>query len=230
MSESSPRHAPPGPPSVPADAERGAPGAGTRVPRQERGQRRIDEILDAAAGLIGEVGTEAVTVQALAARAGASKGSMYHFFPDRESVFLALAERHVDALRACLASARDTRGAAVAAGTVDDAVEAFLRPVHEYVDQHPDLPRMMSEPASLQRLAAQRDTLSALVEGHAEWIVRARHPGLACEQVALVAATLLAVSSAMRGERVTARTSGPDAARLETRRVLRAYLQSYEDG
>ena len=74
--------------------------ARTRVPRQERGRRRIDEILDAAAALIGEVGAEAVTVQALAARAGASKGSMYHFFPDRESVFLALAERHIGALRA----------------------------------------------------------------------------------------------------------------------------------
>src|SRR5215216_5613088 len=103
------------------DADQQGPPS-TRVPRQERGRRRIDEILDAAAALIGEVGAEAVTVQALAARAGASKGSMYHFFPDRESVFLALAERHIDALRASLAAAREARADAVAAGSVDDAV------------------------------------------------------------------------------------------------------------
>jgi AcrR family transcriptional regulator len=198
------------------------------VPRQERGQRRIDAILDAAAALIGEVGAEAVTVQALAARAGASKGSMYHFFPDRESVFLALAERHVDALRATLAAAREARSPAVAAGTAADAAEAFLRPVYAYVDEHPDLPRMLAEPASLQRLAAQRAALHSLVEDHAASVVRARNPGLGPGQVSLVAAAMVAVMSAMRGDRVSGRADGPDVARRETHRILRAYLQSYE--
>jgi AcrR family transcriptional regulator len=219
------------PSTTAADAEPGpasAAPAGTRVPRQARGRRRIDEILDAAAALIGEVGTEAVTVQALAARAGASKGSMYHFFPDRESVFLALAERHIGALRASLAAAREARAQAVAAGGVDDAVEAFLRPVHDYVDEHPDLRRILAEPASLERLAAQRAALHAVVEAHGEWIVRARNPRLPAAQVSLVAAAMLAVMSAMRGDRVAARAAGPDAARRETRRILRAYLQSYE--
>jgi len=101
-----------------------------REPRQERGQRRVNEILDAAAGLIAEVGPEAVTVQALAARAAASKGSMYHFFADRESVFLALANRHVRELGAWLAEARAERAEAVAHGSVDEAVEAFVGPVH----------------------------------------------------------------------------------------------------
>ncbi|HEV7589628.1 MAG TPA: helix-turn-helix domain-containing protein [Longimicrobium sp.] len=204
--------------------------ASTRVPRQERGRRRIDAILDAAAALIGEVGTEAVTVQALAARAGASKGSMYHFFPDRESVFLALAERHVAALRARLADAREARAQAVAAGAADDAAEAFLRPVYEYVDEHPDLPRMLGEPATLQRLAAQRAALHSLVEDHAASVVRSRNPGLASGQVSLAAAAMVAVMSAMRGDRVVACAAAPDAARRETRRILRAYLQSYEAG
>jgi len=216
-------------PQNPSPAAASRP-ASTRVPRQERGQRRIDAILDAAAALIGEVGAEAVTVQALAARAGASKGSMYHFFPDRESVLLALAERHVEALRASLAAAREERAGSVAAGGVDEAVEAFLRPVHDYVDEHPDLPRMLAEPASLQRLAAQRAALHALVEDHAAWIVRARNPALAPAQAALAAASMVAVMSAMRGDRVIARAGSPTAARRETRRLLRAYLQSYEEG
>jgi AcrR family transcriptional regulator len=224
---------PPSPPRAPAQDPSPAAAArpaGTREPRQERGRRRIDAILDAAAALIGEVGAEAVTVQALAARAGASKGSMYHFFPDRESVFLALAERHVEALRAALAAAREERAPSIAGGSVDEAVEAFLRPVHDYVDEHPDLPRMLAEPASLQRVAAQRDALHALVEAHAAWIVRARNPALAPAQAALAAASMVAVMSAMRGDRVTARAGSPAAARRETRRLLRAYLQSYEEG
>lgn len=201
----------------------------TRTPRQERGQRRIDEILDAAAALIGELGTEAVTVQALAARAGASKGSMYHFFPDRESVFVALTDRHVEALLAVLAEAREERGRAVSAGTVHDAVEAFLRPMHGYVDHHPDLHRLMSDPASLARLAAQRAALHDAVETHAAWIVRARCPALAEERVRLAAATMLAMTSAMRGERVLSAAGGLDLARAELRRLLAAYLRSCEE-
>ena len=214
------------PSSPPPDA---AAHAGTRVPRQARGRRRIDEILDAAAALIGEVGAEAVTVQALAARAGASKGSMYHFFPDRESVFLALAERHIGALRAALAAAREERGQAVAAGTAGDAVEAFLRPVHEYADRHPDLRRLMGEPASLQRLAAQRAALLALVEGHAEWVVRARNPRTGrAGRSRWWPPRWSPWMSACAATASLARAAGPDAARRETRRLLRAYLQSYE--
>jgi hypothetical protein len=69
-----------------------------------------------------------------------------------------------------------------------------------------------------------------VVEAHGEWIVRARNPRLPAEQASLVAAAMLAVTSAMRGDRVVARAAGPDAARREMRRILRAYLQSYEDG
>ncbi|HKP75013.1 MAG TPA: helix-turn-helix domain-containing protein, partial [Longimicrobiaceae bacterium] len=167
-----------------------------REPRQERGQRRVNEILDAAADLIAEVGPEAVTVQALAARAGASKGSMYHFFADRESVFLALANRHVRGLGAALADAAHARAGAVAAGTVDDAVKAFTAPLYAYADQHPDLPRLMSEPASLTRLATQRDALHVAVEAHAAWIVRARHPSLPADRVALAATAMVAIHGA----------------------------------
>jgi AcrR family transcriptional regulator len=201
-----------------------------REPRQKRGQRRVSEILDAAAGLIAELGPEAVTVQALAARAGASKGSMYHFFADRESVFLALAERHVAGLRAALAAAREERARGVAAGGADEAVEAFVAPLHAYADQHPDLPRLMGEPASLSRLAAQRTALYEAVEAHAAWIVRERNPALPAERVALAATAMLAVHAAMRGERVIEAAHGRDAARAEARRVLRAYLASYEAG
>ena len=201
-----------------------------REPRQERGQRRVNEILDAAAGLIAEVGPEAVTVQALAARAGASKGSMYHFFADRESVFLALADRHVLALGEALAAAREERADAVAAGTVEDAVEAFVAPLYAYADLHPDLPRLMAEPASLARLAAQRGALHVAAEAHAAWIVRARHPSLPAERVALAGAVLLAIHAALRGERVLAAAGGRNVVRAEARRVLAAYLRSYENG
>ena len=41
----------------------------TREPTQKRGERRVGEILDAAAALIMETGVDVVTVQAIASRA-----------------------------------------------------------------------------------------------------------------------------------------------------------------
>lgn len=199
----------------------------TRAPRQQRGQKRIDEILDAAASLVEEVGTEGVTVGAISVRAGASKGSMYHFFPDRESVLIALVERHVEALRASLAAHRDQAAAEVLKGTAAAAVRAFLEPIDAYVHRHPDLTRILREPANLSRFADQRSRLAELVEAHAAWMLRQRRPGMDDAAVNRAAATMLAVVSGMRSERVLAAAGSLAAVAAEMSRVLGAYLESY---
>lgn len=71
-----------------------AEGESPRVPQQDRGQRRVDEILDAAEAVIAEVGWEGATTQLIAARAGASMGSLYHFFPTKDAILLALSQRY----------------------------------------------------------------------------------------------------------------------------------------
>lgn len=68
--------------------------AGSRLPSQDRGQRRVDSILDAAAELFAEQGVDAVSVNAIAARAGSSVGSLYHFFPNKDAIIEALALRY----------------------------------------------------------------------------------------------------------------------------------------
>jgi AcrR family transcriptional regulator len=65
-----------------------------RAPVQRRGQQRVEAILDAAELVFGEVGVEAATTNAIAERAGASVGSMYHFFPNKGAILTALAERY----------------------------------------------------------------------------------------------------------------------------------------
>jgi len=64
-----------------------------REPSQPRGQKRVDAILDAAEQLIAEQGMDAATMNAISERAGASIGSLYHFFPNREAIFQELALR-----------------------------------------------------------------------------------------------------------------------------------------
>ncbi|WP_437980337.1 TetR family transcriptional regulator [Sorangium sp. So ce117] len=71
-----------------------------RVPLQARSQRRKERILDATAALLASRGLDAVTTNAIAARARTSIGSVYEFFPNKEAVLHALTGRYLERLRA----------------------------------------------------------------------------------------------------------------------------------
>src|SRR6202453_4349928 len=59
-------------------------------PQQERATRRLANFLDIAEGLFVEIGYEATTMTAIAVRSGSGIGRLYHYFPDKESIALAL--------------------------------------------------------------------------------------------------------------------------------------------
>ena len=61
-----------------------------RIPQQERGERRMAEILEAASQVIASAGYEGATMTAIAERAQASIGTLYEYFPNKEAVALAL--------------------------------------------------------------------------------------------------------------------------------------------
>jgi AcrR family transcriptional regulator len=65
-----------------------------RAPKQERGQQRVERILDAAAQEFARVGFEAATTNAIARRARTSVGSLYQFFPNKEAILYTLTDRY----------------------------------------------------------------------------------------------------------------------------------------
>jgi AcrR family transcriptional regulator len=71
-----------------------------RQPKQQRSQQRVERILVAAAEVFAEVGYEAATTHAIAARAGTAIGSLYQFFPEKLAIFHALEERHMEQVTA----------------------------------------------------------------------------------------------------------------------------------
>lgn len=70
-----------------------------KKPKQARSQKRVDQILDAAAQLFAEVGYETATTNAIAARAEVPIGSLYQFFPNKEAVIDALTIRYAEGTR-----------------------------------------------------------------------------------------------------------------------------------
>ncbi len=71
-----------------------------KKPKQARSQQRVDQFLNAAAGVFAEMGYEAATTNAIAARADLPIGSLYQFFSNKEALLDALVERYTEQMRA----------------------------------------------------------------------------------------------------------------------------------
>jgi AcrR family transcriptional regulator len=66
----------------------------------QRGQQRRDLILDTAADLLVEGGTEAINTNAIADRAQIAVGSIYQYFANKEAILAALSDQYMQQLAA----------------------------------------------------------------------------------------------------------------------------------
>lgn len=69
-----------------------------RKPKQARSLERVKRILDVAEVMFIEQGYTATTTKEIAATAEVPIGSLYQFFPDKDAILQALAERYSDLL------------------------------------------------------------------------------------------------------------------------------------
>lgn len=98
------------------DAAAGSvPAAVRRRPEQERSRQRVEQVLQTAAGLIAEVGVDAMTMSDLAEAADVSLPSIYRYFPSKQTIVRSLFERYAARVEAELVDA---------VGVVEDADDA----------------------------------------------------------------------------------------------------------
>jgi AcrR family transcriptional regulator len=64
-----------------------------KTPSQARSAWTVDVILQAAAQVLEEGGEDALTTKTVAERAGVSIGTLYQYFPNRDAILVALADR-----------------------------------------------------------------------------------------------------------------------------------------
>lgn len=67
-----------------------------RQPTQNRAQETVSAILEAVIRLLKRGGLSAITTNHIAVAAGVSIGSVYQYFPNKQAIFLALHERHIN--------------------------------------------------------------------------------------------------------------------------------------
>ncbi len=65
-----------------------------KLPQQERSRMTVEAILEATAHILAEEGYDKTNTNHIALRAGVSIGSLYQYFPNKESLMVALMEQH----------------------------------------------------------------------------------------------------------------------------------------
>ena len=104
-----------------------------RAPQQKRGRERVAALMAAAAETFVEKGFEAATMTEIAARAGASIGTLYLFFPTKAALAQALAAQNAEELSRCLEDLREPcRGL-----SADRIAEALFGALGRFVEAHP---------------------------------------------------------------------------------------------
>jgi AcrR family transcriptional regulator len=195
-----------------------------KTPVQSRSRERVERILDAAAHVFAEVGYEATTTEAIAERAGASIGSLYQFFPNKQSLFDAVAKRHLEhasTLFDALLGAADT--GATWQDVLDRAIDGFA--ALDVGD--PNLRAVWRNWHVAGSFLDAGDALNREFARRTQAVLARHARGLPKGKRELVATMIVEVISAMLF--VAARKRGPGVRALldETKVMLGRYLEPY---
>jgi AcrR family transcriptional regulator len=148
---------------VPAEAT-----ALRRQPVQQRSAKRVEQMLDASAQLIDELGYDALTTTLIAKRAGVAVGSLYQFFPDKRAVVQALTQRNLDRFIDSVTERLATMDQRHWWEVVDSILDIYLR-------MHREIPGFskvhFGDVIDIQLLDDNRDNNAVLVDSLTEVLI-----------------------------------------------------------
>lgn len=146
-----------------------------RIPRQSRSRALVEAILEATARVLSERGYAGTNTNVVAEVAGVSVGSVYQYFPNKDSLIAALHERHAlqmnEAMESSLAATQplDLRGrlsalvqAWLAAHLVDPELHRVLEKEFPFFD---------APPTESQADQSIRNRIRQLLEEHRREVV-----------------------------------------------------------
>lgn len=193
--------------------------------RQARGERRIQQILHAAAAVFADKGYDAASTNAIAIEAGISPGSLYQFFGNKEEIARALSEYYAGEL--ALLRTQTIDPAAQADVGLDELVEAVLASLLEFNLAHPGFKALFARtdmpPALREAVApAHRVVHAGIVD-----LVASRFPDRGRDEVDLVATVATQIVRGMMPLLLDAPDEATRAALSQQLRLaLLAYLRS----
>lgn len=127
-----------------------------RAPRQERGERRVAQLLSAAASLLAEVGYDAATMTEIADRANASIGTVYQYFPNKPAIVLALRSQYLAEMEERWENLNEET---VAKMSAEQIAHRFVELTTGFVEEHPAYFAILDAPVKYKRSQEARNRL-----------------------------------------------------------------------
>jgi AcrR family transcriptional regulator len=186
-----------------------------KTPTQERGERRVADLQRAAEQLFAEIGYAATTMSGIAQLAGASIGSLYQFFPSKESIGSALLRGYMDDLNAQLGLWKSSLPE-----TPRALGQQLITLVFDYVSARPtcqvlaDTPSLVPQSYGMEKLSI---SVQDLLSSFAPSVDKA-------ELSAIALAASFMVRAAVQGSRVLDAERGA-ALRQQMQHALGGYLE-----
>ena len=200
----------------------GAVGQSTPRKRQARGQRRIAEILTAAARVLAEQGYERTTTNAIAAEAGISPGSLYQYFRNKDEIAAELARTYAAGLREAHDAAFDLPDVAQLAP--GETIDRVIDPILAFNLANPGFKALHARPDMPPGLAAATRPIHEALLGRVVGLLEMRFPDRSAVEVHLAAQLMIQVFQAAMPSITAAPPERQPVVIAEVKRMLSAYL------
>ena len=191
-------------------------------PEQDRSRATVDAIMSAAAHVLVRAGYAAFTTNRVAEKAGVSIGSLYQYFPNKDSLLGELMKRHLNDIESTLEAALQNVASAPLEELIRTAVEQNIR--SHQVD--PELHRVLSEEVPLLGHLDWKKDYTKRIEARVRVLLLAKQDEIAVPDIDLAVYVITRTTEALVHNAVTQRpqdlTSG--ALAEEVSRLLLGYL------
>ncbi|MDX2558956.1 TetR/AcrR family transcriptional regulator [Streptomyces sp. TX20-6-3] len=152
--------------------------------RQARGERRIAQLLQAAANVFCANGYTASSTNAIAREAHVSPGTLYQYFPNKEAIALELGERLLHEMREAHGQAFVPENLAL---PLPELLDAVVDPMIEFNCANPAFLALMYGSDVPGRIAEEHDELHATLLTRVQEVIAHYAPTLSAEDRARTA-------------------------------------------
>ncbi|MCW5644779.1 MAG: TetR/AcrR family transcriptional regulator [Rhodoferax sp.] len=128
-----------------------------RNPSQSRSQVTVDAVLEATMQVLVKDGIRRLTTTRVAERAGVSVGTLYQYYPNKQSLLFAVLKRHLQRVTDAVESAARRSHYAPLEVMVTTVVAAFVKAKTEQMDEAQPLYAVASELASAEIVKTAAD-------------------------------------------------------------------------
>ncbi|MFF1506105.1 TetR/AcrR family transcriptional regulator [Streptomyces sp. NPDC058326] len=196
--------------------------------RQARGERRIAQLLQAAANVFCSNGYTAASTNAIAREAHVSPGTLYQYFPNKEAIAIELGERLLHQMREAHGQAFTPENLGL---PLPELLDAVVDPMIEFNCANPAFLALMHGSDAPGRIAEEHDALHVSLLARVREVIAHYAPGIPPQDRARIADMTFAT---FKGglDLVLAAPEGPerDAVIAELKTLLLRYLIPLTEG